>query len=190
MLAPAGAGPMPHSIRKKAGESHLSGFFRKFGSEMGKTCRIGSSNRSRLSRLLGRQFCFLFGSIGFDSCDRALQPVLYVLPQLFFRLIRRCDCNPLAIQQDVVAGHVFGAVFLRNEVIEQALVTSVWTRWVPVVRASQRVLEDGSRPPRRAIPISITPLLQEVEFVPQNLQNIASVVRHDFLQRSEEHTSE
>src|ERR1019366_5072729 len=142
---------------------------------------VYGSAGGRLSRLLRRQFHLLFGAISFDSGDGALQPVLYVLPQLFFRLIRRRDRNPLAIQRDVMARHVFGAVFLRNAVIEQALMTSVRTGRVPVVGASKRILEDGSRPPRRAIPISIAPLLQEVEFVPQNLQNIAFVFRHGSL---------
>src|SRR5664280_1137575 len=96
---------------------------------------------------------------------KTLQPVLHVLPQLFFRLIRRCERNPLAIQWDVMAGHVFRAVFLGNEVIEQALMASMPTHGVPVVGTGKRVLEDGSRPPRRAIPISIASLLQEVEFV-------------------------
>jgi hypothetical protein len=80
-----------------------------------------------------------------------------------------------------MAGYVFGAVFLGNEVIKQALVTRVLTSGVPVVGASKGILEDGSRPPRRAIPISIASLLQEVEFVPQNLQNVAFVFRHGSL---------
>src|SRR5664279_2195802 len=119
----------------------------------------------RLARLLRCKLWFLFGAISFYPRDRALQPVLHVLPQLFFRLIRRCDRNPLAIQRDVVAWHVFCAVFLGNEVIEQALMASMPAHGIPVVGTGKRVLEDGSWPPRRAIPISIASLLKEVEFV-------------------------
>src|ERR1035438_9975256 len=101
--------------------------------------------------------------------------MLHILPQLFFRLLRLGDCIPLFIQWYVVTGNVIGAVLFRYEIVQQALLASMRTGGVAVVGTSQRILEDGSRSPRRAVPIPISTLLDEVKRIPQNLKHISPI---------------
>src|SRR5271167_1948047 len=152
-----------------------------FSSEMG-----NAGGDSRLSYRLFRRlrFCLgllsrLLGSIGFNARDGPLEPVLYVLPQLLFRLAGRGDRNSLPVQRNVMTRRIFRAVFLGDEVIQQALTAGVRARGIAVVGAGQRILKNGSRPPRGAVPVSIAPLLQEVEFVAQYLEHIAFIFRHN-----------
>src|SRR5271165_5161357 len=107
-----------------------------------------------------------FRPLRLDAGNRALQPMLHVLPQLLFRLLRLGDGIPLFIQWDVMTRDILGAVLLGHEIVKQTLMASVRTRRVAVVGAHQRILENGSRSPRGAIPISIAPLLDEVKLIP------------------------
>src|SRR5271157_5931672 len=113
----------------------------------------------RAGAVAGLSYCLLdrlnllFGAIRFDAGDGALQPVLHILAQLLFRLVGCGDRYPLPIQRNVMARHVFGAVLLGDEVIQQAFMAGMWAHGISVVGARQRVLEDGSRPPRRTVPI-------------------------------------
>src|SRR5712692_8417768 len=47
------------------------------------------------------------------------------------------------------------------------------------IYASNRVLKDGRRLPRRAHRASIASLFDETELKPENVQNVALIVRHD-----------
>src|SRR5208337_208152 len=169
--------PVPHSNCWRTGKSTQRAEVCWFGSEMGR--RGVQPFGTRLSYgLLGR-LSRLFGSIRLNPRDSALQPVLHILAQLFFCLVGGCNRYPLPIQRNVVTGHVFGAVFLGHEVIQQALVAGMRAGGISVIRAGQRVLKDRSWSPGRAIPISITSLLQEVEFVAQYLEHVAFIFRHN-----------
>src|SRR6516164_4957042 len=139
-----------------------------------------TSPLSDLLLFLLRFLLFFLGASRLDPRNRSLQPVLHVLAKLFFRL--RCgDRISVLIQGDVMARNIFVAELLGNEVIQQALMASVRTRRIPVVGTRQRVLEDRSGPPRRAIPTSIATLFNEIQFIAQNLKCISLIFRHNCL---------
>jgi hypothetical protein len=78
-----------------------------------------------------------------------------------------------------MARNILGPVLLGHKIVQQAFVAGVRTGWVPVIGTGQRILENGSGSPRRAIPISIAPLFDEVELVAQNFQHVSLIVGHN-----------
>src|SRR5215831_10667149 len=77
-----------------------------------------------------------------------------------------------------MAGNIFGAVFFGHKIVKQTLMAGMRTGWVPMIRTSERVLEDRGRSPRGAIPISVTTLFNEIQFIAQNFQYIPLILRH------------
>src|SRR5215469_2496933 len=134
-----------------------------------------------LADLLSFLLCLFFpGAFRFNPRDRALEPVLYVLPKLFFRP-RRIYRISMLIQRDVMAGNVVCAVLLGHKVVKQTLMAGMRAGRVPMIGTGKRILEDRSGPPWRAIPISIATLLDEIQFIAQNFQHIPLIFRHCFL---------
>ena len=121
--------------------------------------------------------CFVFGP------SASMREIVRFSQCFTFSRNSSSDCwvtNGIAllIQRDVMAGNVVSPEFLRHEVIQQALMAGVRTRGVSMVRTGERILEDGCRAPRRAIPISIATLLDEIQLVAQNFQHVSLIFRH------------
>jgi hypothetical protein len=76
----------------------------------------------------------------------------------------------------MMARNILSPELLGHKIVQQALMAGMRTRGVPMVRTGERILEDGCRAPRGAIPISIATLLDEIQLVAQNFQYISLIV--------------
>src|SRR5450755_3082545 len=123
--------------------------------------------------------CLVFGPISFNSGDGPLQPMLNVFAQLLFCLARRSDRNPMAIQRNVMAGYIVRTVFFGHKVVEQALMAGMWPSGIAMIGTAERVLKDRSWSPRSAIPVSVSPLFDEIQLVSQHFQHVSLIFRHD-----------
>src|SRR6516164_1018084 len=125
--------------------------------------------------------CLFFRPVCLDQGDGAFQPVLDVFQTNVLGLRRPHGCA-LTGEGYVVTGNFFCPVLLGNEVIEDAFTAGMRTRRVSMVGTGKRILEDGRRAPWGAVPVAVTTLFQEIQFVPQHFQYITLVIRHPHLQ--------
>src|ERR1700730_5361030 len=126
------------------------------------------------------QTCRLARALSLDLAELRSQPAFKRFLQLRLIVVRfqNLDSRSCLIQRNEVAGNCFRLVFRRNEIEQVAFTARMGAVRIAVIEATERVLKDGFWRPRRANRSAISALLDEVEFLPQNFENISVVFSH------------
>jgi len=79
---------------------------------------------------------------------------------------------------DEATRHSFGATAFGHKLLQQAALARMRPGRVAEIRADGGIFKNRGRPPGRVRRASIASVLQEAQFEPENLQNVATVLSH------------